>query len=272
MKKLEEKCWHFVLHHYQPGRFDTTAALRKVKGESIPLSRKSRSLWYRLAGVAAVLALCVGTYLYFTLNAPRLVRLTASAAVEQFLLPDSTRVTLSPHATLTYDAARFGKPDRNVQMSGRIYFRVYHDEQAPFTVQVGDAATVRVLGTRFEVRESADSTAVFVNSGCVRFAALGDADAGLILTKGMAAVLTSGSTMPTLMETASPNPSVWAIGTFVYDNTPLPIVLDELSEYFHVSLTASDPSKRLSAEFDADNLDDILTLIEQTLEITITKH
>jgi transmembrane sensor len=78
--------------------------------------------------------------------------------------------------------------------------------------------------------------------------------------------------MPTLMETASPNPSVWAIGTFAYDNTPLPIVLDELSDYFHVSLTASDPSKRLSAEFDADNLDDILTLIEQTLEITITKH
>ncbi len=272
MKELEERCWHFVLQHYQPGRFDTTAALRRVKGESLPLRRKSRSLWYRLAGVAAVLALCVGTYLYLSLSASRLVRLSADNAIEQFILPDSTCVTLSPHATLTYDAARFGKPDRAVRMSGRIYFRVCHNEQAPFTVQAGDAATVRVLGTRFEVRESADSTAVYVNSGRVQFAALGHADCGLVLTRGMAAVLTPGCVTPTPLSSAAPNPSAWAIGTFVYDRTPLPTVLSELSAYYHVSLSASDTTKCLSAEFDTDHLDDILSLIEQTLDISITKN
>jgi ferric-dicitrate binding protein FerR (iron transport regulator) len=272
MKELEEKCWHFVLHHYQQGRFDTAAALRKVKGECIPPSRTSLSGWYRLAGVAALLALCVGTYLYFTRTASQWVRLTASATVEQFLLPDSTCVTLSPHASLTYDASRYGKPDRNVQMSGRIFFSVRHDEQAPFCVQAGDAATVRVLGTQFEVRESADSTAVYVTSGRVRFAARDDAEGGLILTRGMAAVLTPGSDTPTLRTSATPNPSAWALGTFVYEDTPIPVVLDELSAYFGVRLMASDPSKRLSAEFDADRLEDILALIEQTLEITITEH
>jgi transmembrane sensor len=155
-------------------------------------------------------------------------------------------------------------------MTGRIYFNVFHDEKSPFTVEAGNAARVRVLGTRFEVDESTDSTAVYVNSGRVLFTAQGNKE-GLVLTKGMAAVLNTGDAMPESRMT-TPNPSAWATGSFVYDNTPLTVVLKELSDYFHTELSANDESKLLSAEFDADSLEDIIEIIEHTLEIKINRN
>jgi transmembrane sensor len=104
----------------------------------------------------------------------------------------------------------------------------------------------------------------------VLFAAQGNDD-GIILTKGMAAVLNTGSEMPESKK-PTPNPSAWATGSFTYDNTPLSVVLKELSEYFHVNLSANDENKQLSAEFDADNLDDIVEIIEHTLEIKIKRN
>lgn len=270
MKELEEKCLKFVVDHYKPGRLNTSAALRKVKGDSGQKKIMGRSLWYSLSGIAAAIVICLGTYIYMKSATDDIVRLTADATIEQFVLPDSTHVTLSPHSVLSYNASNFGKSAREVKMKGRIYFSVFHDEKAPFTVMAGNDARVRVLGTRFEVNESADSTAVYVNSGRVLFAAQGNEE-GVILTKGMAAVLNTGMTMPEQQQT-SPNPSAWAIGSFVYDNTPLPVVLNELSAYFHVSLSANDESKQLSAEFDADSLEDIIEIIEQTLEIKINKN
>jgi transmembrane sensor len=270
MKELEEKCLKFVVEHYKPGRLNTSEALRKVKGEVGQQKSIGRRLWYSLSGIAAAIVICLGTYIYMKTAADDIVRLTADATMEQFVLPDSTHITLSPHSVLTYNASDFGKNTRNVKMTGRIYFSVFHDEKSPFTVQAGNFARVRVLGTRFEVDESTDSTAVYVNSGRVLFAAQGNDD-GIILTKGMAAVLNTGSEMPESKK-PTPNPSAWATGSFTYDNTPLSVVLKELSEYFHVNLSANDENKQLSAEFDADNLDDIVEIIEHTLEIKIKRN
>lgn len=270
MKELEEKCLKFVVDHYKPGRLNTSAALRKVKGENGQQRSIGSRLWYSLSGIAAAIVICLATYIFMKTTADDIVRLTADATMEQFVLPDSTHVTLSPHSVLTYNASRFGKSAREVTMTGRIYFSVFHDEKSPFTVEAGNAARVRVLGTRFEVDESTDSTAVYVNSGRVLFTAQ-DNEEGLVLTKGMAAVLNTGAAMPESRMT-SPNPSAWATGSFVYDNTPLTVVLKELSDYFHTELSANDESRQLSAEFDADSLEDIIEIIEHTLEIKIKRN
>ena len=57
---------------------------------------------------------------------------------------------------------------------------------------------------------------------------------------------------------------------FHFDNTPLPIVLKELGEYYQVSLTVDDTNKHLTADFDSDNLEQTIEMIEHVLEVKIT--
>lgn len=78
-----------------------------------------------------------------------------------------------------------------------------------------------------------------VVSGKVLFTAKGQ-DKGIILTKGMEATLADGEQMPVLSTTPNINQTAWATGVFTFDDTPLPIVLKELSDYYHVQLTSKD--------------------------------
>ncbi|WP_370287480.1 DUF4974 domain-containing protein, partial [uncultured Duncaniella sp.] len=55
-------------------------------------------------------------------------------------------------------------------------------------------------------------------------------------------------------------------------NTPLPDVLKRLSAHFNVSLTCSSTGKVLTAEFETDNLDEIIMLIEKSLDVKIEKE
>ena len=47
--------------------------------------------------------------------------------------------------------------------------------------------------------------------------------------------------------------------------------LKTLSDHYHVSFVCTDLSKQLSGEFDIDNLDLIITLIESALDVNIMK-
>ncbi|WP_294628357.1 FecR family protein [uncultured Bacteroides sp.] len=199
-------------------------------------------------------------------------RIAASGNVMEYMLPDSTFVTLSPHSTLKYRSDRFGTGQREVEMTGKAYFRVYRDATHPFCV-TGQYAVVKVLGTKFQIEESLSDSAtqVYISSGKVLFAAKGEDD-GMILTKDMQASLLHGEQQPRMVASQIPNPAAWAVGKFVYEETPLPDVLKELSDYYQVELTTAGTDKTLSAEFEtSDGLDVIVSLIEKTLEIRIEK-
>ena len=57
---------------------------------------------------------------------------------------------------------------------------------------------------------------------------------------------------------------------FHFDNTPLPEVLKVLGKHYHVKLTADDTSKHLTADFDSDNLEQTIEMIEHVLDVKIT--
>ena len=183
------------------------------------------------------------------------------------MLPDGTDVTLTPGSSI-----RFRMKDvREVKMDGKVYFDVARDEARPFEIEA-DGAFVRVLGTEFMVDDSGESVVrVYVEEGKVLFARNSNAE-GVILTEGMAASLQTGDSMPVVEVEADANSIAWQRGTFVFDQTPLKEVLDCLSDYYHVSFTATDLSKQLSGEFMTDDLDLIIELIESALDVTIIRR
>lgn len=87
----------------------------------------------------------------------------------------------------------------------------------------------------------------------------------------MGATLPDGMLMPVLNTRDKVNAIAWKRGTFIFDQTPLKEVLKTLSDHYHVSFVCTDLSKHLSGEFDIDNLDLIISLIESALDVNIMK-
>lgn len=266
MKTNEDRMIDFVAKSYEENRFDPKKALARSQNDSLrrSLSLSKRTVMLkRIAGVAAAAA--VGIFLYL----PWLTSWTGYAAydiAQTFTLPDSSSVTLAPGSTLRLQKH---KDKRLVQMTGKVYFNVRHDDRAPFRVDAG-SGFVKVLGTRFQV-DSRDPISVSVVSGKVLFSAIRSGEEALILTKGQSAVLDPAASKPVEITPKHPNPAAWATGEFIYDNTPLPEVLSELSEYYDVTLVAFDAghssgeSRRLSGEFSTSSLQEILNLINSAL-------
>mgnify|MGYP000679015776 FL=1 len=266
MKTNEDRMIDFVAKSYEENRFDPKKALARSQNDSLrrSLSLSKRTVMLkRIAGVAAAAA--VGIFLYLSW----LTSWTDYAAydiAQTFTLPDSSSVTLAPGSTLSLQKH---KDKRLVQMTGKVYFNVRHDDRAPFRVDAG-SGFVKVLGTRFQV-DSRDPISVSVVSGKVLFSAIRSGEEALILTKGQSAVLDPAASKPVEITPKHPNPAAWATGEFIYDNTPLPEVLSELSEYYDVTLVAFDAghssgeSRSLSGEFSTSSLPEILNLINSAL-------
>lgn len=266
MKTNEDRMIDFVAKSYEENRFDPKKALARSQNGSLrrSLSLSKRTVMLkRIAGVAAAAA--VGIFLYLSW----LTSWTGYAAydiAQTFTLPDSSSVTLAPGSTLRLQKH---KDKRLVQMTGKVYFNVRHDDRAPFRVDAG-SGFVKVLGTRFQV-DSRDPISVSVVSGKVLFSTIRSGEEALILTKGQSAVLDPAASKPVEITPKHPNPAAWATGEFIYDNTPLPEVLSELSEYYDVTLVAFDAghssgeSRRLSGEFSTSSLQEILNLINSAL-------
>lgn len=266
MKTNEDRMIDFVAKSYEENRFDPKKALARSQNGSLrrSLSLSKRTVMLkRIAGVAAAAA--VGIFLYLSWLTSW-IDYAAYDIAQTFTLPDSSSVTLAPGSTLRLQKH---KDKRLVQMTGKVYFNVRHDDRAPFRVDAG-SGFVKVLGTRFQV-DSRDPISVSVVSGKVLFSAIRSGEEALILTKGQSAVLDPAASKPVEITPKHPNPAAWATGEFIYDNTPLPEVLSELSEYYDVTLVAFDAghssgeSRSLSGEFSTSSLPEILNLINSAL-------
>ena len=266
MKTNEDRMIDFVAKSYEENRFDPKKALARSQNGSLrrSLSLSKRTVMLkRIIGIAA--AVIVGIFLYTSWRTSW-TDYMAYDIPQTFTLPDSSSVTLAPGATLRLQRH---KDNRLVQMTGKVYFNVRHDDRAPFRVDAG-SGFVKVLGTRFQV-DSRDPISVSVVSGKVLFSAIRSGEEALILTKGQSAVLDPAASKPVEITPKHPNPAAWATGEFIYDNTSLPEVLSELSEYYDVTLVAFDAghssgeSRRLSGEFSTSSLQEILNLINSAL-------
>ena len=269
MKEIREELLRFVAQHWKAGLFDPKRARRRFHEEGMP--RSGRPVWgYAFAAALAVLVL--GLFLFH--KTPSTV-IPATSGIQAVLLPDGTQATLAPGATLSFRRHGFGRRDRAVCQTGKVYFAVERNESVPFEVTAADGF-VRVLGTRFQVETDGTGTAVDVEEGRVLFAAAPSGDGktvreenGLVLTRGMHAVLTPGASEPDLTGAETPNPTAWATHTFRYEDTPLDEVLRELSEQYGKDLASDRSDRRLTGEFEGSDLKEIIALIEEALNLNI---
>lgn len=117
---------------------------------------------YTAAAAIAILFFSVGYFLYYR-STPTIDKhqLVSSASNRHIVLPDSTRITLAPYSTLSWQEVA-GKFDRKVFLQGKATFAVTRKMHQDFTVKTAHMG-VRVLGTVFTVEDPENSKAQKVN-------------------------------------------------------------------------------------------------------------
>ena len=260
---MKEDILEFVARYFKPGALDVRKAWKRVSG-----GRRATRRWPAYAFAFACAAAVAGIFLFLPHDGGW-TQIPPQENVRTVILPDGTRSILAPGAALSFHEKRFAHKDRNVRMSGKVYFEVERNERLPFRIEASDAV-VTVLGTRFQVLGAADSTVVDVVSGKVSLAASSSPSEGVILEGGMHAGLAAGASAPVLSAPASLNPAAWATHSFTYENTPLEKVLNDLSLCFGVRMQSSAAGRSLSGNFKAGSAEEAARLIEETLDVTIT--
>ncbi len=183
-----------------------------------PVARPSRRRWIGGAIAAAVTA-AVGLGVWTQQPQPYTIA-TAAGERRVVMLGDGSSIVLAGGSSVRLDHRN---PRIAAVDSGEMLFRVRHDADRPFAVQVGGLRLVD-LGTVFDVKTLAGRTRVAVAEGAVMV----DPDAAALRLGPGQAVLADGTTLR-LESVAAADVGAWQDGRLVYDDAPLTEVAADLS-------------------------------------------
>jgi transmembrane sensor len=189
--------------------------------------------------VAACLAMVAFGFSWQRTTTTSVLHYQAGDATREVLLPDGTRLTLDAGTAVDY--MKLGDTRRLLLPAGRVYLKVAKDPQhARFVVQSGQVETV-VLGTRFQVSQTAQRTEVVLEEGKVRMQRPGT---GLFtnLAPGQRGWWTADASS---FHTAKATPSsalAWTRGRLLFENVSLADAIVEVNRYSrHVQIELVDP-------------------------------
>ena len=236
---------------------------------SPPITRliTRRSLSYKLPLWAMVACIAVLAIIYH----PRLSCIqadycTAVGEIKTFILADGSSITLNSDTAIR---TNFSKNLRSVQMQyGEVFFEVKHDSSHPFLVEA-HYSRIKVLGTRFVVRENKQNDQITVVNGIVEISQ-GVQNPAILRANDSIIVDDRGNNkIQNLTSSAS---SAWLKGKAIFDNVALGTVIEEIGRYRVGTLFFKNnvlKDLKVSGRFDIHDTDKALDSLQQTLPIKI---
>ena len=260
---------------------DTGKAWDRIRGsipEVVPspetLPGRSPGTWLRIA--ATVVVLLGLAYLSARLIDNRVLKGQEWATVSNgtdrsdMELPDGSHVWLNRNSTISYPE-RFRHRLREVRISGEAFFDVMKEKRKPFVVST-ENSMVEVLGTSFNVKSGEEEVIVTVVSGRVTLSERQNPANNVILEPGERGILyISGDRLEKGMN-SDHNFLAWKTGILTFKSAAMAEVCTTLTNYFGVPVL-TDPQAdwdniRLSATYDNKSLEEILKIMELTLNIS----
>lgn len=172
---------------------------------------------------------------------------TAIGERGDFRLEDGSLLQLNTDSLVT---VRMEKSQRLLTLQkGEAYFDIAHNANRPLVVQTSDGA-VRVLGTRFNIRQTDSGSVVSVIEGLVAVSA--GAQAGQMsapnfepeytLAANQQTELVKNELIPKPIEINSQNVLAWRQGKLIYEGNTLSEVVNDLNRYFPGTIRLEDPT------------------------------
>lgn len=202
-----------------------------------------------------------------------IVYTTAVGEERTLMLPDSSTVVLDARSRIQ---VHFTKSARMVRLvSGQALFRVIPNASRPFVVTT-ENATVRDVGTRFDIRYDGTATVVTVLEGRVA-ASTSVADSSGSPGAARDIMVSAGEQVrlehQLLLRAVSVNPAVdtaWVQGKLVFNDTPLSEVIDAFNRYNLRPLIVEDPQLlglHVSGTFDTTNSTQVVDFLCQRFHL-----
>lgn len=169
------------------------------------------------------------TPLYNTMTTPR-------GGQYHLTLADGTVAWLNAASSITYPVAFAGK-QREVEITGEVYFQVAHNAAKPFMVKSGDQ-TVQVLGTHFNINaynnEGAIKTTLLEGS-----VAISSGSKRQVLKPGQQATLKGQNLV--VAEADVTEAVAWKDGYFQFIDTDIETIMRQISRWYDVDVVFEGP-------------------------------
>jgi ferric-dicitrate binding protein FerR (iron transport regulator) len=222
--------------------------------------------------IAAMIVILLGGSLLFYMvyegrNSGLIVKHSGGNVITD-TLPDGSVVTLNKNSSLSYDK-HFNGDSREITLEGEAFFDVTPDRTRPFLIHVNDVS-VRVVGTSFNVRQSAEQTEVIVETGVVEVAR----DDHMVKLNPDEKAVVAKDGEPLKQASTDDLYNYYRTRSFVCRSTPLWRLADVLGQAYGVEIVIpSEQVKQLqiTASFQDEPLDNILKVVAETFSITVEK-
>jgi ferric-dicitrate binding protein FerR (iron transport regulator) len=258
-------------------RFDEDAAWNKVKAKltkdakvvSLDNNKSNKNFYYRVAA-SIIIVLGIGFFMLREFSKSQEVEMVAETAPLNNVLPDGSNVFLNKKTKLSYVFDK-KKKSHVVKLKGEAYFKIKHEEKKNLIVEA-DGVFIHDIGTAFNVKAYPETNTieVVVEEGEVEFYT--SDNVGLHLGASAKGVYDKTTKQFSL---AKPESNVLSYKTkvFSFDGTSLGEVVNELNEVYEKKIVLADHLKncRLTVYFNNEDIDEIVSVIAETLNLSVTK-
>ncbi|AFT68623.1 Anti-FecI sigma factor, FecR [Alloalcanivorax dieselolei B5] len=196
---------------------------------------------------------------------------TAAGEIRVLPLPDGSQVVLNSYSAIDLDYTEGARTVKLVR--GELLATVAKGPDAPFKVETRDISAT-ALGTQYTVKLAGSYSRVAVQESTVAVTPHNGGDT-LRLTSGQQADLNRGGLIT--QSTAPTHRPDWANGQLVFNNTPLPQVIERLGRHragmlvLDETLAASQRPPHFTGVLPADDSDAALALLSDVLNLKV-KH
>lgn len=233
-------------------------------------------VWLRVAAVLVIVSgISFGLYRYYTsalLYPTEMVAAASKDSVITKILADSSTVALNKNSKITY-AKNYGKKERRLKLEGEAFFDVKHIDDKPFIVEA-EGTLIQDIGTSFNIKAVDTDTIVevFVKSGEVIF--FTKDNKGISLTAGEMGVYNKNTRTFTRIASPDVNATAYVNKVFLFQNVRLADVVQRLNMVYNANVRFGNELLKectISVKFENEDIELILTIISETLDLTITK-
>jgi ferric-dicitrate binding protein FerR (iron transport regulator) len=236
---------------------------------------KSKPLFYKswlfqAASIAIIIALSISGWLF--LNAERDVVMATRMTLKQGTLSDQTEIKLSKNSRITY-SSNYGKKSRKIKLEGEARFSVGHKGNG--TLQVcAEETFIEDIGTSFAVSAYPDSAqiSVKVSEGKVHF--FTQQSAGIMLVANETGIFNK-KTKEFHIEKPKTDTLATRVKHVRFNAMILREAMQTISKEYAVTIRFDNEkiaNRRITVNFDGENLDMILQVIAETLDLRIIKN
>ena len=152
----------------------------------------------------------------------------------QLVLPDGTKAWLNAASSLRYPTAFVGA-DRQVEVTGEVYFEVAKNREKPFKVKVNEEMEVVVLGTHFNINAYANETSINTTllEGAVQ---IRNGNQKELLSPGEQAQVAGNEKIKRIKGVNLKKVMAWKNGVFDFNGASLQEVLRQLERWYDITV------------------------------------